>query len=168
MAEVAARRRVLGGWDAALAAQRAELGRARDVWISAWTWVLLVATMLYVLIGSTPYQHDAVFDPLTGGAVLSPVNRFIWLGLLAFAAPVLWWRRADLPDALRRLWPLALLFVWFFATSRWAIDPAASSRRLFLYGVDVLICLAASLGLKDARRMHGALATACAIVVAID
>jgi O-antigen ligase len=156
------------GWNSALAEQRAELARSRDAWISAWTWVLLVATMLYVLIGAEPYQHDAVFDPLTGGAVISPVNRLIWLGLLAFASPILWWRRAELIEALRRLWPLALLFVWFIATSRWAIDPEASGRRLFLYLVDVVICLAVSLGLKDPRRLHGALAVACAIVVGID
>jgi len=121
-----------------------------------------------VLIGANPYQHDAVFDPLTGGSVMSPVNRFIWLALLVFSAPVLWWRRADLADALRRLWPVALLFVWFIVTTRWAIDPDASSRRLFLYIVDLLICLAVTLGLKDARRLHRALATACAIVVMID
>lgn len=151
-----------------MAEQRADIARARDAWISAWTWVLLVATMLYVLIGANPYQHDAVFDPLTGGSVMSPVNRFIWLALLGFSAPVLWWRRADLVDALQRLWPVALLFVWFIATTRWAIDPDASSRRLFLYVVDLLICLAVTLGLKDPRRLHSALATACAVVVMID
>jgi len=170
MAEVLPGRRAhaLEGWSVALAEQRADLARVRDGWISAWAWVLLVATLLYVLIGANPYQHDAVFDPLTGGAVQSPVNRFIWLGLLAFAAPVLWWRRGDLIDALRRLWPLVLLFVWFIASTRWAIDPDASGRRLFLFVVDVFICLAVSLGLKDARRLHSGLATACAIVVAID
>jgi exopolysaccharide production protein ExoQ len=168
MSELVGGRRSLASWNAALAEQRADLARARDAWISAWTWVLLVATMLYVLIGSNPYQHDAVFDPLTGGSVISPVNRVIWLALLAFAAPVLWWRRADLVDAARRLWPLALLFVWFIATTRWATDPDASSRRLFLYIVDLLICLAVSLGLKDPRRLHSGLAVACAIVVVID
>jgi len=170
MADLAAGRRAhaRAGWNAALAEQRADLARTRDAWIGAWTWVLLVATMLFVLIGSNPYQHDAVFDPLTGGAVISPVNRYIWLGLLAFSAPVLWWRRADLVDAMRRLWPVALLFVWFIATTRWAIDPEASGRRLFLYVVDVLICLAVCLGLKDARRLHSGLAVACAIVVVID
>jgi len=162
------RTRALDGWNAALADQRADLARGRDAWIGAWTWVLLVATLLYVLIGSNPYQHDAVFDPLTGGSVMSPVNRFIWLALLAFAAPVLWWRRAELADSSRRLWPVALLFVWFIATTRWAIDPDASSRRLFLYIVDLLICLAVSLGLKDPRRLHNGLAVACAIVVVID
>ena len=168
MADLVAGRRALAGWNAALAEQRTDQARARDAWIGAWTWVLLVATMLYVLIGSNPYQHDAVFDPLTGGSVMSPVNRFIWLALLAFSAPVLWWRRTDLVDALRRLWPVALLFVWFIATTRWAIDPDASSRRVFLYVVDLLICLAVSLGLKDARRLHNGLAVACAIVVVID
>ena len=170
MADLAAGRRThaLAGWNAAMSEQRADLARARDAWISAWTWVLLVSTMLYVLIGSNPYQHDAVFDPLTGGSVMSPVNRFIWLGLLGFASPVLWWRRADLADALRRLWPVALLFLWFIVTTRWAIDPVASNRRLFLYIVDLLICLAVSLGLKDPRRLHNGLAVACAIVVMID
>ena len=170
MAELAQGRRsyALRDWSAAHDAQRANLARGRDAWIGAWTWVLLVATMLYVLIGATPYQHEAVFDPLTGGSVLSPINRYVWLGLLGFASPVLWWRRGELVDALRRLWPIALLFAWFIATSRWAIDPDASGRRLFLYVVDLVICLAVSLGLKDPRRMHGTLAVACAIVVGID
>lgn len=170
MADFAQGRRSHGreAWGTAQAAQRADLARSRDAWISAWTWVLLVATMLYVLIGAAPYQHEVVLDPLTGGAVMSPINRYIWLGLLGFASPILWWRRSELADALRRLWPVALLSIWFIATSRWAIDPDASGRRLFLYGVDLIICLAVSLGLKNSRRMHGALAVACAIVVGVD
>ena len=159
----------LGGWRAAHDAGRREAAAATDATITRWSWVLLVLTMLYVLIGNTPYQHEAVFpDPTATSAKISPVNRYAWLLLTAGALPILWVRRHELIPALQRLWPLCLLFVWFLATTTWALDPTPSKRRLFLYALDVVICVAICLGLKDSRRIHGALATACAVVIGID
>jgi len=158
----------LDEWRAAQAAAKDQVAQRANRWMNAWASLLLIATLLYVLIGPTPYDHALVFDPLTGGAVISPVNRFIWLALLALAAPILVFRSDGLARFGRRLWPLLLLFGWFAATTSWAIDPAASHRRLFLYAVGLVICIAIRLGLPDGRRIHTALAWACAIIIAID
>jgi len=146
------------------AARAAALDRGA-IWLAG---VLLVLTLLYVLIGPTPYQHAVNLDPLTGAAVMSPINRYIWLGLLALSLPVLWVRRAALPAMALYIAPLLLLLGWFVLTTRWALDPAASNRRLLLYLINTIICVAISVGLKDMRRLHLGIGVACAIVIAID
>jgi O-antigen ligase len=161
-------RLALDDWRAAQDQGREVAAHRSDAWIGGWASLTLVATVLYVLIGHSPYDHELVFDSLTEGAILSPVNRYIWLGLLALAAPILIVRFEALRPFAERLWPLLLLFVWFAASTRWALDPAASQRRFFLYVVGLIICVAIRAGLPDGRRIHAALAWACAIVIAID
>ena len=139
-----------------------------DHWTAMAAAGLLILMVLYVLIGNKPYVHVVALDPLTGATEMSPINRYIWLLLGALSVPLLWLRRGDLLPAAGRLWPLLLVMAWFALTTRWAIDPGASSRRLLLYGINVVICVAVSLGLRDAKRTHAALAVACAIVVLID
>lgn len=143
-------------------------GRQADQILALWAGAVLVLMLLYICIGPKPYQHDITLDPLTGGAEASPVNRLIWLALLGLSTPILWFRRADLPRMALRLLPLLILFGWFALTTRWALDPAVSMRRLILYVVNLLICIAITIGLKDSRRLHLALAVGCAILVAID
>ena len=143
-------------------------GRQADQILALWAGAVLVLMLLYICIGPKPYQHDITLDPLTGGAEASPVNRLIWLALLGLSTPILWFRRADLPRMALRLLPLLILFSWFALTTRWALDPAVSMRRLILYVVNLLICIAITIGLKDSRRLHLALAVGCAILVAID
>lgn len=143
-------------------------GHQADQVLALWAGAVLVLMLLYICIGPNPYQHDITLDPLTGGAETSPINRLIWLGLLGLSAPILWFRRADLPGMALRLLPLLILFGWFALTTRWALDPAVSTRRLILYVVNLLICIAITIGLKDSRRLHLALAVGCAILVAVD
>src|SRR5271168_2750686 len=92
----------LDEWRAAQAAAKDQVAQRANRWMNAWASLLLIATLLYVLIGPTPYDHALVFDPLTGGAVISPVNRFIWLALLALAAPILVFRSDGLARFGRR------------------------------------------------------------------
>jgi O-antigen ligase len=153
-----------------LGAEAREASRAR--WASnlaeGLALTVVVLTLLYVLIGNTPYDHTGPLDTDASADTISPVNRYIWLALFGLAAPLFWLKRGELAAALRRTWPVLLLFVWFAITSHFAIDPDASHRRLLLYVLDVLICIAVSMAAPDGRRMHAAMATACAIVTAID
>lgn len=137
-------------------------------WLQAWSAVLLFLTLLYNLIGHTPYAREAEFDPATGAAAMSPVNRYIWLTLFALALPGLWARRSELLGACARLWPLLVLFAWFGLTTRWALDPGASLRRFVLYAVALAISLSVALGLADRRRLMLATGAACGLLVAID
>ena len=139
-----------------------------DHWLGLWGSAVLIAMLLYMLIGQQPYNHEAVLDPVTGVAPVSPINRIFWLGLFGLSVPIFWFRRTLLVETVRRLWPLIVLLIWFAATTRWALDPGVSSKRLFLYVVQTAICVAVSLSIRNGHRMHTAMAIACAIMVGID
>src|SRR5581483_8227772 len=158
----------LADWRLDQRRKREALDRWADRWIGAWATLITIAMLLYTTIGPTPYDHGLTFDPLTGGAVISPINRYIWLGLLGLALPILAFRWDRLLGVAPRLWPLLLLFVWFAVTTSWAIDPAASHRRFLLTLVGLVVCVAVRLGLPEPRRAHAALAWACAALVVID
>ncbi len=155
-------------WRAEFYAERASRAVATERRVQAWSLVVLMLTVLYVLIGHNPYQHDVSLDADTGGASLSPVNRYIWMTLAGLSAPLLWARRERLRTAAQRLWPLIALFGWFALSTLWALDPTAANRRLFLYIIGVIIALALALGFSDSRKLHAALAITCAVMVIID
>ncbi|MFN7107690.1 MAG: O-antigen ligase family protein [Brevundimonas sp.] len=160
--------RLVQDWRGRLDAGLRDRRRQADRTLALWAGAVLVLMLLYICIGPNPYQHDITLDPLTGGAEASPVNRLVWLALLALSAPILWFRRTDLPAMAIRLLPVLLLFIWFALTTRWALDPAASTRRLVLYTVNLVICVAIAVGLRDSRRLHLAIATGCAVLVVVD
>lgn len=157
-----------GRWRGRLDADLRHRARQFDTALALWAGAVLVLMVLYICIGPNPYQHEVTLDPLTGGAEASPVNRLVWLALFGLSAPILWFRRADLPAMAVRLMPLFLLFGWFALTTRWALDPGVSTRRLVLYVLNLAICVAIVLGLRDSRRLHLGLAIGCACLVAID
>ncbi len=158
----------LQDWQGRLDQETRSRGVQGDRLIALWAGAVLVLMLLYICIGPNPYQHEIVVDPLTGGAEASPVNRIVWLGLFGLSAPLLWFRRQALPAMMLKLLPLLVLFAWFALTTRWALDPAVSTRRLILYAVNLAICVAVAVGLGDSRRLHLAMATGCALLVGID
>ena len=162
------RGRRLDSWRAGRREAQADAARHTDHLVTLWSAFLLIVMLLYVLIGHQPWNHEAVIDPATGAAPVSPFNRFIWLIFLAGSMPILWFKKAELPDLVRRQWPLIVLFGWFVASSLWALDPDASRRRVFLYAVNLIVCFALVLGLRKDGRLHAAMAIACAILVFID
>ena len=155
-------------WRADFVRERAGRDQARERWIQGWAMVTLIACVLYILIGHNPYQHEVQLDLETGGATISPVNRYAWLGLTLMSAPLLWWRRARVAEAVRRQWLTLALFGWFAVTTVWALDPGSADRRLFLYVLNLACAVAFSVGFGDSRRLHRALAFACAGMIAID
>ncbi len=130
--------------------------------------LLMMATILFLLIGASPYDHQGTINPDTGVAVLSPVNRYAWFALTGLALPLLWGRRDEALALLGRSWPYLLLVGWFSVTTIWALDPDTSRRRLILLICQSIICMAACLQLRNPGSMHRAIAASCAIVVMID
>lgn len=158
----------LEDWQGRLDADARRREAQSDRLLALWAGAVLVLMLLYICIGPNPYKHEIAIDPLTGGAEASPVNRIIWLGLFALSAPLLWFRRRDLPAMTLKLAPLLLLFAWFLLTTHWALDPGVSMRRLVLYSLNLAICAAIAVGLGDSRRLHLAMATGCAVLVGVD
>ncbi len=149
-----------------------ERRRRREAWIAMalrrLAYTVLVLTLLYVMIGHAPYSRGLKIDEATGGTEVSPINRYAWLGLMALGAPILLlrWRRAI--EVAIAAWPVVLLFVWFAMTTTWALDPAASNRRMILYVVALVICLTVAVGIEDRRRLLGLMAGTSAFVMVID
>ncbi|WP_304170959.1 O-antigen ligase [Phenylobacterium aquaticum] len=158
----------LAAWTLVDAERRADQRAFADRWIGRLGGLALMATLLYLFIGSTPYVHEAVIDANTGGRVMNSVNRYSWIVLAGVSAPILWLRRQALPQALITLAPLLLLYGWFAATGLWALDAGASHRRLFIYLIELVICLSVSLSQPDGRRLHSVMAWTCAIMIGID
>lgn len=155
-------------WLAHLRAGQAARAEQWERLVQGWTFVLTMTMVLYMMIGPAPYSRGTAIDEATGGAAISPANRYIWLMLGAGALPILYARRHVLLDMMRRVWPVLLLFGWFALTTRWALDPATSSRRFFLYVVILVVSLAIATGFHSGRRFHRALAWICFVMIAID
>lgn len=149
--------------------QRAIERQARtDFWSTVLATMLLIATILFQLIGATPYVHERTLDANTGGGVLSPAYRYIWFTLTGFAVPLLWMRRRELIGLALKIWPYLILCVWFAITTTWALDPSTSQRRWILLMCQASICAACCLGLRRPKAMLSALAASGAIMVLID
>ncbi len=161
-------RTALGRWRMRRRAGREAAGRRADEAIGAYTRIVLAASTLYVLIGHSPFTHELVFDPMTGGAITSPVNRYFWMGLFVLAAPILILRLQEAVRVARAAWPLVVIIVWFAATTLWAIDPAAAQRRFFVELIVVLLCIAVRTGLPDGRDFQETFAFTVAGIVVLD
>lgn len=155
-------------WRAQLRAAQADRAAQIERWVQIGALILLMATVLYVMIGHSPYTRGVAVDAETGGIEVSPVNRYVWILLGAGAMPILLARRHMLIGAAKRIWPLLLLYGWFTLTTRWALDPGTSSKRLFLYIITLIVALAIALGFNSGKRFHHALAITCGVMVGID
>ena len=158
----------MADWRAGQEVRRVEISDFADFWLGLLGSGILVVMLLFMMIGVAPYQHESILDPQTGVAPVSPWFRLVWLSLFGVATPVFWFRRRVLIESVRRVWPLAILLVWFTASTQWALDPAVSTKRIVLSVIQVLICLALTLSIRHGNRILAAMATACAIMVGID
>ncbi|MBV9508949.1 MAG: O-antigen ligase family protein, partial [Caulobacteraceae bacterium] len=130
--------------------------------------VLLIATILFMLIGPNPYQHEHSVNLATGGSTLSPVYRYAWFALTGLAIGLIWQKRDETRAFLLCSWPYLLLLVWFVTTTSWALDPVSSHRRVILLICQSAVCAAICLQLQGPGAMHRALAISSAIIVLID
>lgn len=155
-------------WIAELRRGQADAAQRTDRRVLAWSLIVLMATVLYAMIGHSPYSRGVILDEATGSVEISPINRYVWILLAGACGPILLARRRLLIDAAKRLWPLLLLYVWFAMTTRWALDPGTSSRRFFLYVIALVISVSLAVGFNDGRRFFRAMAIACGTMVIID
>jgi O-antigen ligase len=155
-------------WRTEFRAQEQVHAVSQEKSIQRWSAVVLIVTALYVFIGPTPYKHGLELDAATGGAAISPINRYIWMAIGGMCLPILWQRRRMLIPALKALWVVLALYVWFFLTTTWALDPSVAGRRLFLSIINLVIALSLAIGFSDTRKAHVAFAYACLAIVAID
>ncbi len=124
--------------------------RQTDRWVGNLATAVLACTLLYAIVGIPEFDRDRV----NATDYVNPLNRFIWLGLLALAVPVavVSWRR--IVRLLMASWPLLLLYAYFAGSTVWALDGAASTRRLLFTVVQLLLMVVLLSGLRRPSTAH--------------
>jgi len=126
--------------------------------------VVLSVAMLYIFVGDAPFDRSGV----DRSADISPVNRYVWLSLLALTVPILWVRLRPAIRLALAAWPMLVLFGWFALTTQWALDHDASVRRVLVYVVFLVVAFAALLGAPRRHAAHLTLALCAGAVVLVD
>ncbi len=133
-------------------------------WVNRLTIVVLAAMLLYAIVGIPDFNRDADL----ASDYVNPLNRIIWLGLLALAAPIAIARWRSVLSLLGASWPLLLLYAFFYASTFWALDPDASTRRLIFTVVQLLLAAVLLSGLKQASTLHVLVAAVCVLAAVED
>ena len=121
--------------------------------------------LLYAIVGIPELNRDADL----ASDYVNPLNRIIWLGLLGLAAPIaLVARWRSVLSLLGGSWPLLLLYAYFYASTFWALDPDASTRRLLFTVVQLLLAVVVLSGLRQAATLHILLAAVCVVAAVED
>lgn len=133
-------------------------------WVNRLTTIVLALMLLYAIVGIPEFNRDAAFAT----DYVNPLNRVIWLGLLALAAPVAIARWRSVLTLMAGAWPLLLLYGFFAASVFWALDPDASARRIMFTIVQLLLSVVLLSGLRRASTLHILIAAVCAAAAVED
>ena len=138
--------------------------RAPERWAAPLATVVLGLMLAYAIIGIPEFDRDRV----NATDYVNPLNRWIWLGLLAMAAPVavVRWRRVV--RLLGASWPLLLLYAYFAASTVWALDSPASTRRMLFTIVQLLLLVVLLSGLRRAATAHVLVLAVCVAAAVMD
>ena len=133
-------------------------------WVNTLATTVLVLTLLYLVFGvpgddpTQTAQTDRV----------NPLNRWIWIGLLMTAVPVLLRHWRDVIALARSNWPLTVLMAYFALSTTWALDSGASTRRMFLTLVQMILAATLVSGVRRTPVLHVAIASVCAFSAMAD
>lgn len=142
-------------------------GEMSDAWVDRLATFVLAAMLLYALLISLSGFNRAGVDQVSTDAV-NPLNRFVWLGLLALAAPIALARWRAILSLLRASWPIVLLYIYFAASTSWALDPGTSARRLMFSVVQLLLGAILLSGIRRAATLHVLIAAICMTAGMVD
>ena len=136
----------------------------RQGWVGHWAAGVLALTLAYAIIGIPEFDRDRV----NATDYVNPLNRYIWLGLLALAVPVAVARWRRVVRLLSASWPLLVLYAYFGASTLWALDPAASTRRMLFTVVQLLLLVVLQSGLRRAATAHVLVMAVCVAAAIMD
>ena len=139
-------------------------GDVIPAWVNRLSIVVLASMLLYAIVGIPEFNRDAVL----GSDYVNPLNRIVWLGLLVLAAPIGLARWRSVLALLGASWPLLLLYSYFYATTFWALDPDASTRRFMFTVVQLLLAVVLLCGLRKSSTLHLLIAAVCILAAVED
>ena len=141
-------------------------GRPESGWVNRLSHVILFGMMLYAVIGIPEFDRKSAVAMATDH--VSPLNRFIWLTLLALALPVMKEKWRSIMGLFKASWPLMGLFLYFTCSTQWALDPAVSLRRVMFAWVEIVLAATVVCGLKGSVAILRAVAFSCVVAAFAD
>ncbi len=133
-------------------------------WVNRLTLTVLTLMLLYVIVGIPEFDRDTALAT----DYVNPLNRVIWLGLLAMALPVAVMRWRAVLALMRSSWALLLLYGYFAVSVAWALDPDASLRRVLFSVVQLALSVILLTGVKRAASLHILIAAVCTVAAGAD
>ncbi len=138
--------------------------RQTERWVGQLATGVLALTLAYAIIGIPELDRDRV----NATDYVNPLNRYIWLGLLALATPVAVARWRRVVRLLVASWPLLVLYAYFAASTFWALDPPASTRRMLFTVVQLLLLVVLHSGLRRSVTVHVLVVGVCVAASVLD
>ncbi len=135
-----------------------------DPWVNRLTLVVLTLMLLYAIVGIPEFDRDTALAT----DHVNPLNRFVWLGLLAMSVPVAAARWRTVLALMRSSWALLLLYAYFAASVAWALDPDAAMRRVLFSVVQLVLSVILLAGVRRAASVHVLIACVCTAAAGAD
>lgn len=138
--------------------------RQTEPWVGRLATAVLAIMLLYAIVGIPEFDRERV----NATDYVNPLNRWIWLGLLAVSAPIAVVRRRRIGRLLAASWPLLVLYAYFGASTLWALDGAASTRRMLFTVVQLLLTAVLLSGLRRPSTAHVIVLGVCVLAAVMD
>jgi exopolysaccharide production protein ExoQ len=137
---------------------------ADDAWVERLAVLILVLALLYAIVGIPSLDRDAA----VATDYVNPLNRWVWLGLLAMSMPILSQRWREVASLAMHSWALLLLFGYFALSTTWALDPDTSVRRLIFSLVQLVLFIIVLSGMRRPPLLHVVIAGVCVVIATLD
>ena len=133
-------------------------------WVEPLAVAILGLALAYTVIGVI---GD---DPTDTGQTdrVSPINSWIWLGLLTMSLPILKERWRQVVGLALSNWPLLILYGYFALSVTWALDPGASLRRILFASVQLALFTILMSGIRRAPLVHVVIVVVCTALAVAD
>lgn len=135
-------------------------------WVSRLSSVILFSLLLYSVVGIPDFNRTAAVAASTDH--VSPVNRFIWLGLLSLSLPLIRARWQAVLQLVRSSWLLIGLFLYFTCSTTWALDPTASSRRIMFAWIEIILAVTLTCTIPDRKTLLRFIFISCLVAGVAD
>ncbi|WP_025811431.1 O-antigen ligase family protein [Komagataeibacter kakiaceti] len=135
-------------------------------WVSRLSTILLCAMMLFSIVSVPDFNRTASVAASTDH--VNPINRFVWLGLLSMALPLIRARWAQILRLIKASWLLIGLFLYFTCSTVWALDPAISTRRIMFAWIEIILAVTLTCTMKDRKYLLKFIFISCLVAAVAD
>ena len=135
-------------------------------WVSRLSTILLCCMMLFSIVSVPDFNRTGTVA--AGTDHVNPINRFVWLGLLSMALPLIRARWVQVLRLMKASWLLIGLFLYFTCSTTWALDPAISTRRVMFAWIEIILAVTLTCTMRDRKYLLKYIFISCMVAAIAD